>query len=144
MTERLPLDGEALAREWWDSDYELYRPQGYKGYECSDREWEMYAVAVIDFDLYVYYCFSVRHRPYLANPVTVDGRTPEFMEERRDHLFVELPILKSHPDQTEPEFRVAWMGDAHKPFSEHAGTYRDVMAAFMDFIDEGRDASEPI
>ena len=133
----LPLDGPALLREWWDSGYELYHPQGYTAYETHDREWEMYAIAVMDFDLYVYYCFSVRHRPYLANPVTINGRTPEDMEERRDHLFVEFPILKRYPEQTEPEFRIEWMGDPHKPFDEQGGYYRKAMAAFMDFIDQG-------
>jgi hypothetical protein len=125
--------------EWWNSGYELYHPQGYTAYETHDREWEMYALAVIDFDLYVYYCFSVRHRPYLASDEWLSGN-PHLLpsNEMRDHLFVEFPIMKRTPEQTEPEFRIEWMGAPHEPFDENSATYREVMASFMDFIDEGR------
>lgn len=111
----------------------LYNPQGYEGLTSDDRIVEMYVNTVIDHDLEVHYCISVRHRPYL-NDVTVNGKIPEDMEEVRDYLFVSIMLLKRWPEQTEPEYRAAWMGTPYHPFDGFP-SQRDVLSAFMDFIE---------
>lgn len=138
------LDATDMLYRWWRSPYALgmdqgYTPQGYEGFEAEDRAWEMYLMALMDFDLVVYLCFSVRSRPYLASNVTLNGETPEGMGEMRDHLFVEVPLWgpRASVHGAVPVFRHAWHGHPHQPFESTPVSYRDVMAAFMDFIDQG-------
>jgi hypothetical protein len=135
--EPIPLDALELTRWWWrhpEGSKSLYHPQGYEGLTSDDRVTELYCLSVIDFDLELFYCFSVRWRPYL-NGVTLNGKIPPGMDEVRDHLFIGMETLRAHPDQTEPIFRTAWMGQPHRTFDETSSTYREVMNAFMNFID---------
>jgi len=137
MKEPLPLDGNELIK-WWlnhpEGSRALYHPQGYEGLTSEDDVTELYVTVVIDLDLEIFYCISVRHRPYL-NGVTVNGKIPEDMEEVRDHLFVAVELLLLHPEQKGPITHHEWMNRPHHPFDEDSPTPRETMNAFMDFIE---------
>lgn len=135
MREPLPLDvGEHV--RWWINHPEgaaIYQSQGYESLESDDRTVEMYVNTIIDHDLEIHYCISVRWRPYLAME-----RTKEVWDanpEVRDHLFVSIMLLKRWPECTEPEYRARWMNHPHHPFDDDSPSQRDVLSAFMDFIE---------
>jgi hypothetical protein len=120
---------------WWinqRSGAQLYSPQGYEGLETQEGVLEFYLNSLVDHDLEIHYCISVRCRPYRSG-WTLNGATPPEMNEVRDHLFVTLELLKTHPDQTRPNWRAAWMGRPHNLWSHP--TQREILGAFADFIE---------
>lgn len=136
MPDPLPLNLDDHVR-WWlnhpEGSRALYHPQGYEGLTSEDRTVEMYVITVLDFDLEVHFCISVRWRPYLAmeRSQEVWDANPEV----RDHLFLSVELLKRWPEQEGPIWRAAWMGRPHHPFDKDSPTTREVMTALLDFIE---------
>jgi hypothetical protein len=120
----LPLDKDEITDEWFDRfGKKLYTPQGYEGYRCGETNAEMYLLSVIDLDLDVYYCISVRWRP---------KDEPEV----RDHLFVRFPLLMAEFGNG---FSISsqWRGDPHSFSEDGSDKLRQVMADFWTFIEDG-------